>query len=102
LIQRSGTPVAWKGPVVVEDLVPYATALRQADQDQQHELAMKLFGVAEQDADDADMLIRFGRVGQDWDLQMVIESDLVADKEEQMNQHFLQTVKELQAILIDH
>ncbi len=101
LIHRSGTPVAWKGPVVAEYLVPYATALRQQDQDQQHELAMKLFGIAEQDADDADLLIRFGRVGQDWDLQMVIASDLVADKEAQMNQHFLHTVKELQAILPD-
>jgi uncharacterized protein len=101
LFHRSGTPVAWKGPVVAEYLVPYATALRQPDPDRQHQLGMKLFGVADEHMDDADLLIRFGRVGQDWDLQLVIAGDRVAGKEEQMNQRFLQTLKELQSCLPD-
>jgi hypothetical protein len=52
-------------------------------------------------AEDADLLIRFGRVGQDWDLQMAIAGDRVVDKEEQLNQRFLQTLKELQVSLPD-
>jgi bifunctional DNase/RNase len=99
LLHQSGTAIAWRGALVPEYVAPYAQAQISADGDQRHALAMQLIGKTEAEADDLDVLFRFGQVAEHYTLELIISLEREEGAEDQMNEHFRQALAELQTLL---